>query len=113
MKIPVNRVVAFLGPTLSATAGAVAAWLVAKANVLGIPGLDEANVATYIVAGGTFVITAGLHALGQWQWLKGHHILLSLAPVVESDGPGDADALPAVPVAVVPATPDEGDKGSV
>ena len=74
MKIPLNRVVAFAGPYISLLAAAIAAWLIAKLNVLGIPGLDEQNLATWIAAGLTALLTAGLSWLGQSKWLKGHHI---------------------------------------
>lgn len=100
MNIPINRVVAFAGPAIAAISTAVAAFLVAKVNVLGIPGLDQANTATYLAAGITAALVAGLHALGGLAWFKGHHILLTqTAP----EGPGDTDALPRVPVTEAPA----------
>lgn len=76
MKIPANRVIAFLGPTIAAISTAVAAYLVAKVNVLGIPGLDQANVQTYVAGGLTAALVAGLHALGGLSWFKGQHIIL-------------------------------------
>src|SRR5262245_1692376 len=96
MKIPLNRIVTFAGPYISILAGGVAAWLIAKLNVLGIPGLDEKNLATWIAAGLTAILTSGLSHLGQMKWLKGHHIELEAetwaaakanAPV--DDEPGD------------------------
>lgn len=74
--LPTNRIVTFLGPTIALVATAVATWLVAKVNVLAIPGLDQANVQTYVAAGLTALLGAALHALGGWGWLKGHHILI-------------------------------------
>jgi len=74
MQIPINRVVAFLGPWITLVSTAITTWLVAHVNVLGIPGLDHANTATYIAGALTALITAGLQALGGWAWLKGHHL---------------------------------------
>lgn len=74
--LPLNRVVAFVGPLITLIAGGIAAFLVAQVNILGIPGLDKSNVATWIAAALTFLVTAGLHALGGMAWFKGHHILM-------------------------------------
>lgn len=104
MTIPINRVVAFAGPVISTIAGAAAAWLVGVVNILAIPGLDQANLATWISAGLTGLLTAGLLHLGQSKWLKGHHILLAAeaqAAAVEqppanlSDEPAPAAKAPA------------------
>lgn len=83
MRIPTNRIVAFIGPAIAFASSTVAAWLIAKVNVLGLPGLDQANVATWIAAGLTAALVAGLHALGGWKWLKGHHIELAAADVLD------------------------------
>lgn len=72
--IPTNRIVAFCGPILSLVAGGAASVLVAKVNVLGLPGLDEANVATWITAGGTLVLGTAVSWLGHQKWLTGHQI---------------------------------------
>jgi hypothetical protein len=79
VKISADRIVAFVGPYIGLVAAAVAAWLVAKLNVLGLPGLDEKNTETFLAAALTFGIAAGLHALGSWQWLKGRHIEIANA----------------------------------
>lgn len=76
MRIPINRVVAFIGPYVSVAAGGVAAWLAARVNLAGVPGLDQHNLATEIAAGITFVVTSALVWLGHSKWLKGHHIVL-------------------------------------
>ena len=76
MVIPINRVVAFLGPWIALVSTAITTWLIAHVNVLGIPGLDHANTATYVAGALTALVTAGLQALGGWAWLKGHHIQL-------------------------------------
>jgi hypothetical protein len=75
--IPINRIVAWLGPTIAIIASALAAWLVAKVNILGLAGLNKSNLQTYITAGVTFGVAAGLHALGGLSWLRGHHIQLA------------------------------------
>src|ERR1044072_9293169 len=72
--IPDNRVIAFAGPYISLAAGALAAWLVARANVLGVSGLDADNVATDVAAALSFVLVAVLSWLGSAKWLAGHHI---------------------------------------
>jgi hypothetical protein len=72
--IPFNRIVAFAGPYISLVAGAVAAALVAKANVLGIDGLAESNVATQVAGGLTFTLVAVLSWLGNAKWLAGHRV---------------------------------------
>ena len=116
MNIPLNRVVAFAGPYISAISGALAAWLVAKLNVLGIPGLDQANLATHLAAGGTALLTAGLVWLGHSSWLKGHHIELTYGTVGDGiDMVPDEEhpavlSLPVSDPASIPA--DEGDVGA-
>ena len=74
--MPINRIIAFFGPVVATISSALAAFLIAKVNILGIPGLDQANVATYIAAGLTAAIVACLHALGGLAWFKGHHLLI-------------------------------------
>jgi hypothetical protein len=92
MRIPINRIVAFFGPAISLFSGGVAAWLTAKVNVLGIPGLGQAGLATQLAAGVSGTLTAGLLALGQLKWLKGHHIELAAEGQVQAAAiaaPGD------------------------
>jgi hypothetical protein len=86
MKIPLNRVVAFAGPYISILAGAIAAWVLAKWNVLAIPGLglNGDSLATEITAGLTLALTAGLSHLGQMKWLKGAHIELANDGLVQA-----------------------------
>ena len=74
MQIPLNRVVAFAGPYIAVIAGAITAWLLAKVNITGIPGLDQDNLTTGIAGGLTFALTAGLSWAGQQKWLTGHHV---------------------------------------
>jgi len=102
VKIPINRFVAFVKPWLNVIAGAIAAWLVAKLNLLGVPGLDEANTATWIAGALAWAITTGAAQLGDLKWLKGHHIEMvadaqvtaaALAPVPPEQAVGEAAAV--------------------
>lgn len=78
LKIPANRVVAFVGPYLAVAAGGAAAWLVAKLNVLGLPGLGshQHELATGLAGAGLWLLTSALGWLGHSKWLTGHHIEL-------------------------------------
>ena len=80
-KIPLNRFVTFVKPYLNIAGASVAAWLVAKANILGIPGLgDHQNeIATGLAAGAVALVTWGAAQLGDLKWLRGHHIELEAA----------------------------------
>jgi hypothetical protein len=77
-QMPLNRFITFVKPYLNLLAGAIAAWLIAKANVLGIPGLGEhgndlqIGIAAALVWGVTQLGTQ----LGDQKWLKGHHLAL-------------------------------------
>jgi hypothetical protein len=75
-QMPLNRFITFVKPYLNLLAGAIAAWLVAKANVLGIPGLGEhgdelqIGIAAVLAWGVTQLATQ----VGDLKWLKGHHL---------------------------------------
>lgn len=90
-----NRVVAFAGPYLSLLAGAAATWIIAKANALGIEGLDQNETAQQIASALSFTLAAGLTWLGQSRWLRGHQIVLA----------GDAQVQAAALVAAVAPPP--------
>ncbi len=94
--IPLNRVVAFAGPYLSAIAGGIASWLVARVNIAGVPGLDQNNLKTAIAGGLAWLLVTGLTWAGQSKWLKGHHIQLT------ADAQRDAAALSVAPAAPAP-----------
>ncbi len=101
MSVPLNRVVAFAGPYISIVAGGFATWLVAKANVLGIKGIDEANVATQASGALTFGLVSVLAWLGQSKWLTGHQLEMAAdarvaAAAVAAPAPAPAD-IPADP----------------
>jgi len=98
MTIPLNRLVAFAGPYISIAAGAITAWLLAKVNITGIPGLDQDNLTTGIAGGLTFALTAGLSWLGQQQWLKGHHIEMAANAQVTAAALTPAPAEVALPL---------------
>jgi hypothetical protein len=98
MTIPFNRFVTFVKPWLNVIAGAVAAWFVAKANVLGIHGLDEANTATWVSGALAWALTTGAVQLGDLKWLQGHHITIEndglvAAAAVSHDAPGATPSL--------------------
>jgi hypothetical protein len=78
MKIPLNRFVAFAKPYLNIAGASVAVWLVAKANVLGIPGLGahQNEIATGLAGAGVALVTWGATQIGDLKWLRGHHIEL-------------------------------------
>lgn len=103
MSIPMNRVVAFLGPYISAAAGLAAAWLVAKVNVLGLPGLDEHNATTLISAGLTQVVVTGVTWLGHSKWLTGHHVTIEAEAKVQAAAL-TAATMPTDPPAGAPVT---------
>lgn len=75
--LPINRFVTFVQPLLNAGAGIVAAWLVAKVEILGILGIGEDQLATQIAALAAALIVTGCLEIGRSQWIKGHHIELS------------------------------------
>jgi hypothetical protein len=99
--LPLDRVVAFAGPYISVVAGAVASWLVAKANVLGIGGLDETNVATQVAGALTFLVVVVLSWVGQSRWLTGVQIALRSDARVASA----ALAAPSAPPSPPPVQP--------
>lgn len=74
--MPLNRFVAFVKPYLNLFAGAIAAWLIAKANVLGIPGLGEhgSDLQIAIAAALVWGVTQLVTQIGDVKWLKGHHL---------------------------------------
>lgn len=91
MTISIERVVAFLGPLFSIVAGGVAAWLVARVNLVGVLGLDQAQLASQIAAGLSGLTAAVLTWLGQQQWLKGQHIILQAQAQAATLLPSDGD----------------------
>jgi hypothetical protein len=99
MEFPLNRVVAFLGPYISVFAGGLASWLVARVDIIGIPGLDQNNLATWIASAITFVVTTLVTWLGHSKWLKGHHISMvgdarvQAAALTGGTGPANTDAV--------------------
>ena len=77
-RMPLNRFIAFIKPYINLAAGAIAAWLVAKANVLGIPGLGEHGneLQIGIAAALAWGVTQLATQMGDLKWLKGHHLAL-------------------------------------
>lgn len=78
LKIPGNRVVAFVGPYIAVGAGGAVAFVVAKLNAIGFPGLGEHQheLATGLTAAGLWLLTSALAWAGHSKWLTGHHIEL-------------------------------------
>jgi hypothetical protein len=76
--MPLNRFIAFIKPYLNLAAGAIAAWLIAKANVLGIPGLGQHGneLQIGIAAALAWGVTQLATQMGDLKWLKGHHLAL-------------------------------------
>lgn len=102
--IPLNRVVAFVGPYVSAIAGGIASWLVARVNIAGLPGLDQNNLKTGIAGALTWLLVSGLTWAGHSKWLTGHQIAMEADARVNAAAIGVAVAAPA-PVAAPPAPP--------
>jgi hypothetical protein len=77
--MPFNRFITFVKPYINLTAGAIAAWLVAKANVLAIPGLGEHGneLQIGIAAALTWGVTQFATQMGDLKWLKGHHVAIA------------------------------------
>lgn len=74
-----DRFVTFCKPYINLLAAAISAWLIAKANVLAIPGLGEHGdeLSAGIAAAITFGLTTLVTQLGDLKWLKGRHIMLA------------------------------------
>jgi hypothetical protein len=70
-KLPLNRVVAFLGPYIAVISGGIADWLFVHVHFLADFHTTHTQVASAISQGIVFVITAGLVWLGQQKWLTG------------------------------------------
>jgi hypothetical protein len=85
--MPLNRFITFIKPYINLLAGAIAAWLVAKTNILGIPGLGEHGnelqiaIAAALVWGATLLATQ----VGDLKWLKGHHLTMIAAAELQAE----------------------------
>lgn len=101
--IPLNRVVAFVGPYISAIAGGIASWLVARVNIAGLPGLDQNNLKTGVAGALTWLLVSGLTWAGHSKWLTGHQIAMEADARVNAAAIGVAVAAPAAAVAPAPA----------
>jgi hypothetical protein len=88
-RLPLNRIIAFLGPYVAVVAGALASWLLVHVHALGLFKIGHDQLATAIAQGAVFLLTAGLSWAGSSKWLTGHQILLGAA------GPAGAPALAA------------------
>jgi hypothetical protein len=94
--MPLNRFITFIKPYINLAAGAIAAWLIAKANVLGIPGLGrhgnelQIGIAAALAWGVTQLATQ----MGDLKWLKGHHLAMIGEAEVEAAAVQAAAAAP-------------------
>lgn len=104
--VPLNRIVAFVGPYASLVSGAVASWLLVHVHVLGLFHFQHDGLASGIAQGIVFLVTALLTWAGHSKWLTGHQSweaevartvrvgeelgLISL-PAADVDGAADAD----------------------
>jgi hypothetical protein len=115
--IPIARFVTMVKPGINLLAGGVAAWLVAKVNIVGILGLDQVQLATQIAAGVTGLLTTALLQIGDIYWVKGHHIELENGGLtISADDVLESDALPPEAAGIpeddpTRALPDQGDAG--
>jgi ABC-type Co2+ transport system permease subunit len=102
--MPLNRFITFVKPYINLAAGAIAAWLIAKANVLGIPGLGEHGneLQIGIAAALAWGVTQLATQMGDLKWLKGHHLALIAEAGVTSAAVQAAAALPDVGIDAEP-----------
>lgn len=98
-----NRFIVWIKPYINLAAGAISAWLIAKANVLAIPGLGEHGdeLTAGIAAAITFGVTTLVTQLGDLKWIRGHHLQLA----------GDAQVQAATPAP--PRIPPDGMAGTM
>lgn len=72
MGIPLNRIVAFLGPHIAWIAGLLATWLTTNVELLGTFNLDQTDVENGIAQLVIFGLVTGVTWLGGQKWLTGH-----------------------------------------
>lgn len=68
--VPLNRIVAFVGPFIAVIAGALADWLLARVHVLGTF-RDKQALTSDVSQMLIFIVTTGVVWLGQQKWLQG------------------------------------------
>lgn len=92
--MPVNRIVAFLGPYIAIISGALADWLLVHLHVLALFHTTHTQVAGAITQLVVFALTAILVWAGQQKWLSGWQSfettteLLPPSPPPPVTGPG-------------------------
>lgn len=113
--LPINRVVAFLGPYLAIASGAVADWLVVHVHLLALFHTTNTQVAGAITQLGVFGLTAILVWLGHHKWLTGWQQFQAAvaSPATSGPVPVDVTGTVAPPEALLggeydPATAGEG-----
>lgn len=75
--MPLNRVVAFIGPYISILSGIVSVWLTTHLHVLATFHINQSSVAGTLTQGGIFGVSALVTWLGHSKWLTGHQIELA------------------------------------
>ena len=70
-KLPINRIVAFVGPYVAVVSGAVADWLIVHVHVLSLFHTSATAITGMLTQGLVFGLTALLVWLGQQKWLSG------------------------------------------
>jgi hypothetical protein len=70
-KLPLNRIVAFLGPYIAILSGAVVDWLFVHLHFLTNWHTNQSSITKWLTQALVFGLTSGLVWLGQQSWLKG------------------------------------------
>lgn len=70
-KLPINRIVAFLGPYIAVISGWLANWLIVRVHVLSEFNVHKTTIESVLAQIFVFGVTAILVWLGQHKWLTG------------------------------------------
>ncbi len=70
--VPLNRIVAFVGPYVATLSGIAAAWLLVHVHFLGLFHLQQDGLATGIAQGVIFLLVTLITWLSHQKWLTGH-----------------------------------------
>lgn len=90
--LPMNRVVAFLGPYIATASGIVATWATTHMHILATFHVGNDDIAQAITQGLTFLVVTGVTWLGQQKWLEGHIRIQEAIPA--GPGPGSEPVMP-------------------
>lgn len=81
--IPLNRILTIGRGPINLAASSIATWLFVHVHFLGLFHMQHDGLSTAIAQGFVFLLTAVLTDRGLAQWVKGHHIELSVASEVQ------------------------------